>query len=54
MKATKNKKNREIPILDIVYNDLEKRIDYCKENKIKYLFTMQTNNVCQKVCQTLR
>lgn len=44
VKETKNKKNREVPVLDIVYNDLENRIDYCKKNKIKYLFTMQTNN----------
>lgn len=35
---TKNKKSRIIPILDIIYNDIEKRLEYCNENKTKYLF----------------
>lgn len=44
LKTTKNKKSREIPILNIVHKELEKKITYCKEHKINYLFTMQTNN----------
>ncbi len=44
VKTTKNKKSRNIPILDIVYDELEKRLSYCNKHKIKYLFTMQSNN----------
>ena len=44
LKETKNKKSREVPILDIVYDKLKDRVDYCNKNKIKYLFTMQTDN----------
>ncbi len=44
IKTTKNKKSREIPILDVVSSELEKRINYCKNNKIKYLFTKQTDS----------
>ncbi len=44
IKSTKNKKGRQVPILDVVYTQLEQRLDYCKKNKIKYLFTKQTDN----------
>lgn len=40
--TTKSKKSREVPILDIVYDMLEKRIKYCKSHNIKYVFTKQT------------
>lgn len=44
LKTTKNKKSRKVPILDIIYEPLKHKINYCKENRIHYLFTMQTNN----------
>ena len=43
LKSTKNNKSRRVPILDIVYDMLNERVQYCKENNIKYLFTKQTN-----------
>lgn len=42
-KTTKNKKTRNIYILDIFRKPLEERIKYCKDNNIEYLFTKQTN-----------
>ena len=42
-KTTKNKKPRNIYILDIFKEELEERIKYCKDNNIEYLFTKQTN-----------
>lgn len=42
-KSTKNKKSRKVYILDIFKEQLKERVEYCKENKIKYLFTKQTN-----------
>ncbi len=42
-KTTKNKKPRNIYILDIFKEQLEERIKYCKDNNIEYLFTKQTN-----------
>jgi len=44
LKETKNKKSRIVPILDLIYNDVEKIINECKENKRTYLFTKQTDN----------
>lgn len=44
LKETKNKKSRNIPILDLIYNDLFNIINQCKENKQKHLFTKQTDN----------
>ena len=35
---TKNKKSRTVPILDIIYNDIENQLNYCKEKNTKYLF----------------
>lgn len=43
LKSTKNKKSRNVYILDIFRNLLIDRVNYCKENNIKYLFTKQTN-----------
>lgn len=42
-KSTKNKKPRNVYILDIFKEPLRKRVEYCQNNKIKYLFTKQTN-----------
>ena len=42
-KETKNKKPRIVPILDLIYNDVESVVNYCKQNNIKYLFTKQTD-----------
>lgn len=42
-KATKNRKPRNVYILDIFKKQLEERVEYCKKNKIKYLFTKQTD-----------
>ena len=43
-KETKNKKNRIIPILDLVYNDIKNVVDEAKTNNRKYLFTKQKDN----------
>jgi integrase len=43
IKTTKNKKDRNVYILDIFRGLLEDRVQYCKENNIQYLFTKQTN-----------
>lgn len=42
VKSTKNKKTRDIPIPDFLFSMLQERINYCKENNIKYLFTKET------------
>ena len=42
-KTTKNRKSRNVFILDIFKDLLKERIKYCKENNINYLFTKQTN-----------
>ena len=42
VKLTKNRKSRNVYILDIFKQMLKERVDYCKENNIKYLFTKQT------------
>lgn len=43
VKVTKNKKSRNVYILDVFKDMLKERVNYCKENNIKYLFTKQTN-----------
>lgn len=43
IKSTKNKKTRNVYILDIFRQQLYDRVIYCKEHNIKYLFTKQTN-----------
>lgn len=42
-KVTKNRKNRKIPILDIIYNELKNHIAKCKANNQKLLFVKQTD-----------
>lgn len=42
-KPTKNLKNRSIPIPDFLINILKEKIEYCKINKIQYLFTKETD-----------
>lgn len=44
IKETKNKKPRTIPILDIIYNDIEKVVTECNDNNQQYLFRKQTDN----------
>lgn len=44
LKETKNKKSRTVPVLDIIYEDLNKSINKAKEKQTKYLFTKQTDN----------
>lgn len=44
LKETKNKKTRVVPILDLIYNDVETIVNHCKKNNIKYLFTKQTDS----------
>ena len=44
IKSTKNKKSRNVYILDVFKELLKSRVDYCTEHKIEYLFTKQTNN----------
>lgn len=44
LKTTKNKKTRKVPILDIIYEDLKKHINYCKQNNQTLLFVKQTDN----------
>ena len=44
IKSTKNKRIRQIPIYDIVYNPLLNYINICKENNQTLLFTKQTDN----------
>ena len=43
IKSTKNQKPRVVPIIDIIYNDIASRIDFCKQNNKLYLFTKQTS-----------
>ena len=54
LKETKNKKTRTVPILDVIYNDLEKQVNYCKKNNIKYLFTKQTNKNAMLTQEAIR
>lgn len=42
-KATKNKKTRVIPILDIIYEPLKKHVNNCNSKNQKLLFTKQTD-----------
>ena len=44
VKTTKNKKSRKVPILDIIYSQLETHINICKQNKQDLLFTKQSDN----------
>ncbi len=44
VKSTKNNKNRSIPILDILYNKLEKHIESCISKGQKLLFVRETDS----------
>lgn len=46
-KDTKNKKDRKIPILDIIFPLLQKEVECRKQSNIKYLFTKQTDIYCK-------
>ena len=54
LKETKNKKSRIVPILDLIYNDVEAVVSYCKENNIKYLFTKQTDKNSMLTQESIR
>lgn len=54
IKETKNKKSRTIPLLDVIYDDIKKRIDYCNENNIKYLYTKQSDINCLLSQESIR
>lgn len=43
-KTTKNGKTRQVPILDIIYNQLKEYIEQCKNNNQSLLFIKQTDN----------
>lgn len=45
LKDTKNKKPRNVPILDIIYNDVYNQLEIAKENNQTYLFEKQTGGV---------
>lgn len=63
LKDTKNKKPRTIPILDIIFNDIEKVLNDAKENNQTYLFVKQTDknmltqesirNMTNSICKEL-
>ena len=43
LKSTKNRKQRIIPILDIIYEDLKNQVELCNTNNYKYLFVQEKN-----------
>lgn len=43
VKTTKNKKIRKVPILDIIYDKIEKHIKLCKSNNQELLFVKQSD-----------
>lgn len=53
-KATKNLRNRQVPIPDFLFEMLKERLDYCNENNIKYIFTKVTDNQAALTKQALR
>ena len=44
LKATKNLKNRIVPIPDLILDKLKERVIFCNENGIKYIFTKEMDN----------
>lgn len=54
VKATKNLKNRKIPIPNFLVKPLQKEIDYRNEVGIKYLFTKETDKYSMLTKQTLK
>lgn len=43
LKATKNLKNRKVPIPNLIFDSLKQRVVFCNENSIKYIFTKDTD-----------
>ncbi len=54
IKATKNLKNRKIPIPNFLTDSLKKEIDYRVKNKIQYLFTKETDKYSMLTKQALK
>lgn len=54
VKATKNLKNRKIPIPNFLVKPLQKEIDYRNEVGIKYLFTKETDKYSMLTKQALK
>mgnify|MGYP002542647213 FL=1 len=54
LKATKNLKNRKIPIPIFLIESLQKEIEYRNKNKIKYLFTKETDKYSMLTKQALK
>lgn len=54
IKATKNLKNRKVPIPDFLFEDLKKEVLYKRENNIKYLFTKETDKYSMLTKQALK
>ncbi len=54
LKATKNLKNRKIPIPNFLIKSLEKEVDYRSENGIKYLFAKETDKYSMLTKQALK
>ena len=44
LKTTKNKKSRKVPILDIIFTQLEEHVKLCKQKKQSLLFVKQSDN----------
>lgn len=44
LKTTKNKKSRKVPILDIIFTQLENHVKLCKQRKQSLLFIKQSDN----------
>lgn len=53
-KPTKNLKNRNIPIPDFLFELLKERVSYCNQNKIKYIFTKETDKYSMLTKQALK
>lgn len=53
-KPTKNLKNRYVPIPDFLLEKLKEKIEHCKSNNTKYLFTKETNKEKPLTKQALR
>lgn len=54
IKATKNLKNRKVPIPNFLLDNLKKEVSYRDENKIKYLFTKETDKYSMLTKQALK
>lgn len=54
LKATKTLKNRTLPIPQLLVDLLQRRLSYCHENSIKYIFTKETDNLSMWTKQALK